>query len=247
MEQIRAVVAWLALVAVGGALASCGGSRGAVVGAASSSAPVTKGQAAAYAHAVNLLPADLPDMTIVASEREGKAPTPGDRELATCDGGPNPDRVISKIKSATFKGSVEGVQEEIKSSVEVEPTEALAAENRRVALSGRFLRCLGRLLPQTFAKADGGGRAHWGRATVSRLPTPLPGTAGSFGVQITTTVTTPARVGQPPIPVYIDEFGFVSGSAEIGLSVFGAPQPVPTETTERLLALLHRRAEAHKL
>ena len=207
--------------------------------------PITKAQAVEYAHAVNLRVDDLPGMRVTKPEGEGNAPGRQDRELATCDGGPNPERLIAKIHSATFTGATEGEDEEIKSNVEVEPTEALAAKSDAVALSQRFLRCLVRLLPGTFEKAT--GRAHYGRATVSRLPTPLPGVEGSFGVEITTTVTSAARVGQPPIPVYIDEFGFVSGPVEVSLASFGAPQPVPTEASERLLALLHSRAEAHKL
>ena len=49
------------------------------------------------------------------------------------------------------------------------------------------------------------------------------------------------------LPFTVDELGFVSGPAEISLMAMGAPQPVPTEAAEHLLAVLYRRARAHSL
>jgi hypothetical protein len=249
VKSVRPIALCIAATAACSGLSACGGRTAAPAGSAASTAdrPITKAQAAAYAQAVNLRAADLPHMTVTAPEQAGKAPGRQDRELATCDGGPDPGRVIAKIHSASFGGAVEGEDEGIKSNVEVEPTDALAAQSGAVALSPRFVRCIKRFLPRVFGEANGRGRARYGRATVSRLPTPLPDVKESFGVRIATTVTSTARVGQPPIPVYIDEFGFVSGRVEVSLTAFGAPQPVPTETAERLLALLRSRAEAHTL
>ena len=203
-------------------------------------------QAAAYAQAVNLRAGDLPEMKVTAPEHQGKAVGGQRHGLASCDGGPNPHLLISRIKSPTFSGAVEGEYDRIESSVEVQPTEAIAVENDAVVLGHRGFACIARFLPRQFAETSG-GRVRYGRVTVSRLPTPLPYVKGSFGIEIATTVISKGGVRQPPIPFYIDEFGFTSGPAEISLTAIGAPLPVPTETAERLTSLLYSRAVPRKL
>jgi hypothetical protein len=47
--------------------------------------------------------------------------------------------------------------------------------------------------------------------------------------------------------LYVDAFGFLSGSAEVALLATAFPQPVSEETVSRLLSLLHSRTEANKL
>jgi hypothetical protein len=235
----------IALAALGGVLNGCGGggTTSAANGSANNGAPITKASAPAYARAVNLRAADLPAMRITSPEGRGKAAGAADHELAACDGGPNPDLVIAKFKSATFTGAVRGEYEVIKSSVEVQPRAALAARNDALILSPRGLSCLARLLPRQLTSSSK-SRVRYGRVKVSRLPSPLPGVAGSFGIQIVTSLTSAARAGQPPIPFYLDEYGFVAGQVEISLSAIGAPQAVPDEAATRLLSLLYTRATA---
>jgi hypothetical protein len=247
-KLLRPICALASIAAVGGPVAGCAGSGNATgaSGTVKPGASVTKARAVAYAHSVNLRATDLPDMTTASPEREGKSPRPADRALAGCDGGANPDRLVAAIDSATFKGSVEGQFEQLRSGVEVEPTVALAALNDTVVFSSRFLGCLKRFLPQSFAKDSGGSSSHYGPVTVSRLPTPLPGLDKSFGIEIATTITGP-RTGGTPIHLYADELGFTSGPAEISLTAVGAPQPVSEEAEQRLVSLLYSRAQAHKL
>ena len=204
---------------------------------------MTKAQAATYARDVNLRAADLPDMKTTGREGEGKGAGRADRELAACDGGPDPDGLISRIKSATFTGAAQGQYEVIRSNIEVQPTPATAARNDAIVLSRRGFACVARFLPRAFA--SGSGRVHYGRVKVSRQPTPLPGVKGSFGLRIATSII-PAGA-RAPIPFYIDEFGFVSGRVEVSLMAVGAPQAVPAEAADRLVLLLYTRAAEHRL
>jgi hypothetical protein len=48
-------------------------------------------------------------------------------------------------------------------------------------------------------------------------------------------------------PYYEDLFAFTVGPAVVTLDAIGDPHPFPAGTERRLLALLHRRAEAHPL
>jgi hypothetical protein len=248
VKPVRPIALCVATTLVCGALTGCGTSATApaILAGSAVSTPITKARAATYAKAINLRAADLPEMKVTAPEHHGKVVGDQERKLAVCDGGPSPDRLISRVKSAAFTGAVEGEYEQIRSAVEFQPSEAIAVANDAVVLSHRGFACIARFLPRQFAEASK-GRVRYGRVTVSRLPTPLPGVRGSFGIEIATTVISAGGVPQPPIPVYVDQFGFVSGPAEISLTATGAPQPVPTEVAERLTSLLYSRAIAHKL
>jgi hypothetical protein len=248
VKPVRPIALCVAATLVCGVLTGCGTSATAptILAGSAVRTPITKARAAAYAQAVNLRAGDLPEMKVTAPKHQGKAVGGQEHELATCDGGPNPHLLISRIKSPTFSGAVEGEYEQIRSTVEVQPTEAIAAKNDAVVLGHRGFACIARFLPRQFAETSRGRFRH-GRVTVSRLPTPLPYVKGSFGIEIATTIINAGGVPQPPIPFYVDQFGFVSGSTEISLTAIGAPQPAPTETAERLMSLLYSRAAAHKL
>jgi hypothetical protein len=207
---------------------------------------LNKAQAAAYARAVNLQASDLPAMRVSAPEHEEAATGPEERELALCDGGANPELLVSRIKSAIFTGTVSGEYGQIHSNVEVEPSHSAAALNDTVILSRRGLACLRRFLPRALAKGSN-GQQHYRRLTVSRLPTPLPDVRGSFRLRIATTITGGAAVGHAPIPLYVDEVGFVVGAAEVSLTAIAAPLPVPATAEQRLMLLLYRRAHANHL
>jgi hypothetical protein len=151
MQLLRlAAVTGLALVAVGGVLAGCGGNNAPATSTTQSvSAPITKAQARAYARAINLRAADLPRMNAGKPEHEGKAPTRLELALAHCDGELNPQlRVLNRV-SPTFTSSAEGEyeyeseneneneneHEQIHSTVEVLPNQTIAAQHN--AATGR--------------------------------------------------------------------------------------------------------------
>ena len=66
-KVLRSAATCLALVAIVSAVVGCGGSASAPATPATSE-PITKAQATAYAHAVNLRAADLPGMSIASPE-----------------------------------------------------------------------------------------------------------------------------------------------------------------------------------
>jgi hypothetical protein len=56
-------------------------------------------------------------------------------------------------------------------SVEVQPSEAIAAQNLAAVRTARGLACLKRSVPQSLAKGGAGSGSRFGAPTVSRLPT----------------------------------------------------------------------------
>jgi hypothetical protein len=246
----RIVRAMLVLGASTVLAANCGSNGSSTTGratntGASSVSTSTKARATAFAHAVNLVEADVPGMSLIKPEGEDKAPTRAGVEFAQCAGGVSPYRRIVDIHSPTFSRS--RPRERVKSAVEVMPTVALAAQNNNAARSARGRACLvhflGRALPEQSA-----GQIRHGSVSVSSLPNLLPGAQGSFGLRLATTVTArPLGGRQVQVRVYLDEFGFISGSAEINLTATGFSAPVPSETEQRLLGLLNSRAQAHTL
>jgi hypothetical protein len=249
----RSAAACLALVAMVSAVAGCGGSTSAPATSASATAtatatsePITKAQATAYAHAVNLRAADLPGMSIAAPEGEHPASGRLD-QVERCAGNVNPDLVVANIHSASFTGTTEPEHEQIRSVVEVMPNAAIAEQNNAANRSQRALACAKRFFPLELGSQNG-GRVHYGAVTVSRLPSPLAGVPGSLGYRVAVNILGVPKAIEPTQPrLYVDAFAFLSGPAEVALVTTAFPQPVSEETESRLLLLLHSRAEASKL
>jgi hypothetical protein len=249
----RSAAACLALVAMVSAVAGCGGSTSAPATSASATAtatatsePITKAQATAYAHAVNLRAADLPGMSIAAPEGEHPASGRLD-QVERCAGNVNPDLVVANIHSASFTGTTEPEHEQIRSVVEVMPNAAIAEQNNAANRSQRALACAKRFFPLELGSQNG-GRVHYGAVTVSRLPSPLAGVPGSLGYRVAVNILgVPKAIEATQPRLYVDAFAFLSGPAEVALVTTAFPQHVSEETESRLLLLLHSRAEASKL
>jgi hypothetical protein len=165
------------LVAVVSAVAGCGGNASA---SALTTRSITKAQATAYAHAVNLRAGDLPGMSVTSPERESPTPTQKNRRSERCVGNVNPKLVLADIRSATFTSPA---NEEIHSTVEVLPSTSLARRNNAANDSQRAIKCAERFLPGEFNKSNG-TRVRYGHISITRLPNPLPGVPGSFGIRI---------------------------------------------------------------
>jgi hypothetical protein len=247
----RSAAACLALVAMVSAVAGCGGSTSAPATSATATAtatsePITKAQATAYAHAVNLRAADLPGMSIAAPEGEHPASGRLD-QVERCAGNVNPDLVVANIHSASFTGTTEPEHEQIRSVVEVMPNAAIAEQNNAANRSQRALACAKRFFPLELGSQNG-GRVHYGAVTVSRLTSPLAGVPGSLGYRVAVNILgVPKAIEATQPRLYVDAFAFLSGPAEVALVTTAFPQPVSEETESRLLLLLHSRAEASKL
>jgi hypothetical protein len=134
----------------------------------------------------------------------------------------------------------------VKSSVEVMPTAALAAQNYAAIRSARGHACLARQLTQILQKTAT-GPASFEHATVTSLPNLLSTGQESFGVRVTMTLIATVRGKQIRLPLYLDLFDVLAGPAEVNMSAGASPHPAPTATERRLLSLLYSRAETHKL
>lgn len=179
-------------------------------------------------------------MTIAGSEHE-VAPK-GLTAVQSCAGIGNLARPIVKVNSANFVGVSGSEHEQIASNVEVMPTTALAAQKNAAEQSARAISCAESLLIPKL-NALNGGRVHFGHATITRLPHPLPGVIGAIGIRIAAPilgVPTVVQRGRPTF--YVDAFAFVSGTAEVSLGATAFPNPTSKQTETRLLDLLHSRA-----
>jgi hypothetical protein len=210
---------------------------------ARSERPLTKAQAKAFARAVNLRAADVPGFKVSSEhEHETVAEKRLERELLHCEGGVGGTRQLVEVGSKEFEHEDEQGDLGVQSGVTVEQTSALAAKELAAVRSARGRECFLHYLNQLFKGQKYRG-ANIGSASISSGTPPAPGTAGSFGWHISTTIT----LRGVRIPFYMDILGFVYGPAEVTLLDFAVPEPFPAATEQRLFSLLVERAKAHRL
>jgi hypothetical protein len=237
-----------AILLAAGLLAGCGGTVASVVGLPPpTSGPITKAQAAAYAHAVNLQAGDIPGFT--SNRNEIEAPKPGRLALEEirCSGAVNPARRILRIESTEFSAGRAFYGKIMKSAVEVWPTPALVAiqnspnhRSRSRACFARFLRALHHRI-----NLERKGQMQLGPFTITTVPNPLPGVSDSFLTTINETRL--LRTGAIRAHIYRDSFTFITGPAEVELEAIGFGHPVPAATEEKALLLLLARARANAI
>ncbi len=204
-------------------------------------APITKARALAFARAVNLTAADVPEAkTSHKRESSGHEHTP-------C-GLAGPQHELVSVPSAKLTRGTELEVEEIASSVDVVNSERFAAGDIAVLRSSRGRGCLEHELIRRYLDHAVGKRAddaRIGRIQLSPLPVDAPGTTGSAGVRITETVT--YSYSETSVPVYIDFLVFTLGPAEVTVTAVSPVQPEPEATDQQLLQLLLTRAKATPL
>src|SRR5277367_3130213 len=127
------------LVAAGSLLSCCGngGAASAANATTKPTTPVSKAQAVAYAHAVNLTTADVPGMTSEGQEGEFHEAGRSSVEFARCYGGVSPALQAAEIRSPLFFATHGRESQLVWSRVEVWPTPALAARSSAAYLSPR--------------------------------------------------------------------------------------------------------------
>jgi hypothetical protein len=214
-------------------------------GAAQASGAVAKSlakrQAIAFAHAVNLTATDVPGFKAAAKhEHETPAEKRLEGELARCAGAPSPRDQLAEVNSKEFGREAQGVVQSVHSGVSVERTPAQAAKELASVRSARGRRCLLRYIDLLFKSHRHGG-VRVSPVSISSGSPSAPGTAGSFAWRIKTAITSRGV----RIPFSVDLAGFVYGPAEVTLSSFGLPEPLPAAMEEHLFALLLERAKAH--
>jgi len=147
---------------------------------------------------------------------------------------------VVEMGSKEFGRETNTGDESVQSEVTVARTPALAAKELAAIRSAHVRACLSHYLDLLFKSPKYHGSTV-SPVSISQATPPAPGATGSFAWRITTTIT----LHSITIPIYIDIFGFVEGSAEVSLFTAGVPRPFPAATEERLFSLLLTRAKAH--
>ena len=216
----RPLLGVLALCALSGVLAGCGVGQPSTAGpttaphatassARGASRRPTKAEALAFARAVNLRAADIPEA--VVSHRKDRPDTARTRrEFDRCERLVSHPRKLADLSSPTFTRGEELEKEDIGSGVEVVASRRLAA-HAIAQLASRTVRdCAAHVLNSQFAGRIVRG-AHFGRFTVSRLPVQAPGAAATVGLRISAALMIP--ISEVSVPFYFDVLAFARGPA----------------------------------
>ncbi len=204
---LRPGVAGCITLLTAGLLAGCGSAASVVGVTPATSGPITKAQAVAYAHAVNLQAGDMPGFTTSGSETEAAKPGRLALEETRCSGGVNPARRIAKIESTEFSAGSAFYGKVVKSIVEVWPTPALVVSNNNPSRKSRARVCFVRFLDALHERTnrERKGRMQIGPFTITTVPNPLPGVSHSFLTTINETRL--LRTGAIRAHIYRDIFG----------------------------------------
>jgi hypothetical protein len=170
-------------------------------------------------------------------EVEGDSPGAKAAPYDKCANGPATTLKIVSRRSPEF----ESASANLASHVEIWPTAALAVQAVAADRSPRGRACKARL----FHRIQ--GRFRYSNVVVYPEPTPLRGVAGSFWERMQTVATELGKGGGNLHPVYFDSLGFLSGPAEIVLTITASPRPMPAAAELRLLSLLYTRSRARQL
>jgi hypothetical protein len=202
--------------------------------------PVSRAQAVALAHAINLRAADVPGMAPIESEGTGHEGT--GVKLEECAGvrGLKRDETAS-VKSPLFGVEAAGEKTTVRSSVTVWKTAAAAAREVNILQNAHTRACVAQIFDASAARAKLTG-ARVGHPTFSWASGRLSGTQGSVALRITvpyTSLSTGATVDG-----YFDIFEYVDGPVDIGLTARSEISPIPSSTENRLLTLLLDRSGA---
>jgi hypothetical protein len=228
-----------------GLLAGCGGAVSAAGITRSVSEAITKAQALAYAHALNLRAGDMPGFTSSGNETEASMPGRLALEEIRCSGGISPARRIARLESPEFSTAHASTSEIVKSAVEVWPTPAVVAINNTPHHRSRARVCFARFLRTLHHRInlERKGRMQIGPFTITTARNPLPGVINSFRTRIDETRL--LRTGAILAHVYRDIFTFTTGPAEIELEAVGFGHPIPASIEVSTIHHLRDRAIAH--
>ncbi len=199
-------------------------------------ARMSKAQALAYAHAVNLRAANVPGTHAGGVEREHH----GSGDVARCIGLDRPGNVM-EVHSPSFESKEPGEYLGVESEVTVLPSAAAAARVVAAFHSHRTQACIGRIVEHSLSKLNR-SRVHLGKPSFTWTFANIPGTEGSYAARFILPITS-VKTGISSA-YYIDVLGFVSGPAVVELLVASIPQPYSSASEERLLSLLLSRAKA---
>jgi hypothetical protein len=249
----RLLASLSALCSLSGLLAACGAEQasGPPPGAAARVKPastrtaqrrVTRAQALAFARAVNLTAADVPEARASRKKERGEGPRER-REMKRCEP-PHSGRPLAEVDSPKLTRGEQLETEEIRSYVGVAASGRTAHQALALFTSRAVRACIARALSRAFATRNVRG-ARWGRVSVLPLSAPAPGADAAVGVRISVALS--IEYNEVSVPLYVDVVGFALGPADVAMSAMSITQPLPAATEQELLALLLARARAHRL
>jgi hypothetical protein len=234
------VAAWLALAAAAMLAAGCAGSA-----ASASETAGERTEVRAFAGSVNLRAADLPGFKVVSEGEEGR-PSPLDRRIELCNGGPLVSGADRGVFSPLLQEQKVPVQTLI-SGVYRMRSPSIVAGYIRAADSRRGLRCLEREEVHKRASLPAGVRV---KIEVSALRRPL-GAPGISGARVWSCLPGPQLCSHRAVRSFTDRLWFAAGPYVVALVyIAGArneakgPAPVALPLERRLIALLNGRAQA---
>jgi hypothetical protein len=225
-----------------------GGVTIAMAGSGSSSAPIAKTQAAAFAHAVNLGASDIPGFEIVLKgEGEHKAsPGPLPRPVEECDGGPVVNGASRGIASPLLQKQSVPIQT-VLSGVYPMSNASMASGYIAAADGPRGLGCLQR---EEIRKRAASGLREQSEVVALR---PLLGGAPISGVRVWRCLAGDQTCKSSSARSFTDRLWFAAGPYVVTLFYIAGPrneakgpEPIALPLERRLISLLYARAQAHK-
>jgi hypothetical protein len=209
----------------------------------------THAQALAFAHAVNLTPADVPGFTPTPREHTTESATERrlEQELRRCGGAQGspiqgPPSTVVEAGSPDYDLKRGIIKLTVSSEVSVAHSSAQAAATLSAVRSAHVRACVSHYVEQLLKSQHLGGATFLGVTIVSGTP-PAPGTTGGYGWRVTATL---AYRGIH-ISFYLDILGFVDGPAQVSLFSSSVLRPFPAAAQEHLFTLLLTRARARSL
>jgi hypothetical protein len=202
-------------------------------------APITKAEADAFAHVVNLKASDLPGATALQGAIFG--PEAVQYEALKCGLQGRPGIVPAGGGESWMVTS----RAKVGSVVVVAPSEYFAEAEIAGLESPGGRTCLARALGRalTFERHHQLERSHAVRVTFVPVAKLL---GGAIAVHVLAKLPPIEGVKLKARYINVDAAFFRMGPADVAFFAVGARQ-FPSTTADRLLALLHSRAEAHKL
>jgi len=247
---MRTVALALALAILAStSVAGCGGGsteRKSATGArgqAPAGSAARRAHGLAFARAVNLTAADLPEFQ-VSHEHAHKTPAQrrAERELLRCAGSASngPHAAEASSPSLVFKRGL--IDFGVSSEVLVSATPSLANGELAALHTARARQCFSRYVG-VLLRTQRLGKATMGHVSIQSGNPPAPGASGSFGWRVTASF----RLVSVRVPFYLDLLGFVVGPARVTLISSGALRPFPAEIQQKLYTVLLARAREHTL
>jgi hypothetical protein len=211
----------------------------AAVADAATQRTITRSQAPAIAAAISLRHSDLPKLEqqsnpITKQEQQQNA------ELTACIGGVPNSEALVETQSPTF-AATGGSSLTVSSDTEILPSAALVAKDLAATVGPKGVPCFESQLRAELAGSVAKGQTL--SIKTARLPPPVSGSDGTFGLRFTISVV--AKQGSVAVknaPVYADLIGFAYGQAEVGLNVVSSGTKPSTALERQLTATLLKRA-----